>query len=857
MNSNPKTKAKRIKNPLSFSFMTSFYPLVSSHWQALNSPNTFVKPTKKEQTNKHQKQTKTMNLITKIFLLTGAFCFYTILSMASDLPHEEEVKYTISGKIKSASDGEDLIGATVLVKEINQGAVTNVYGFYSLTLKPGKYTLVISYIGYESQQKTIDLTTNMAANFELVEVTNNLQEVVVTAERADAHVSDVKMSTVTIDMIQVKKLPPLFGEPDLVKIVQMQPGVISAGEGTSSFFVRGGAADQNLILIDEAPVYDPSHMFGLFSVFNADIIKSSELYKGGIPAQFGGRLSSILDVRVKDGNSKALSGSFGIGLLAAKASLEGPILKDKASFLLSARRSYAGYYLRFSEDENQNQNNVFFYDYNAKVNLQLNQRNRLFVSAYLGRDVFRFGDDFQIDWGNATSTIRWNHVFSDRLFSNTTAIFSNFDYALQFNEPVLGFRWTANIRESTIKQDLSWFINPDHQLSFGASTAYKVFSPGKFKPTSDKSIYSGTTMQELHSWDNALYASHEAKLSSRIKAELGLRVSIFSQLGPYEHYTYRDPYDLRNVQRIDSQSFERATFVKTFINPEPRLSIRYSLDPQSSIKASYNRMVQNTHQMITGTTPTPTSIWLPSGAMIKPQTADQVAAGYFRNLFDNKIETSAELYYKKMDGVIDFADNAQVFFNQDLATVLRPGWSDSYGAEFLVKKTRGKLNGWISYTWSKTTRYIEGVNQNQAFPASYDRRHNTNLVLTYDLNERWSFGANWVYGTGRPITLPAGKYQYKHFVVDEYTSRNGFRLPDFHRLDLSATLKSRSVPGRKWSSEWNFSLYNAYNRKNPFTIYTRTVQDSEGNTVQGSSEKEAVMIYLFPILPSISYNLKF
>lgn len=837
--------------------MTRIFTLVTYHSSRKIRSITFERNYDPKPLIIPQNQSKTMNFLAKLSLLIAGICFYVTTSVAMPLSIDPELKYTISGKVKSASDGEDLIGATVMVKELQQGAVTNVYGFYSLTLKPGSYTLIVSYIGYVQQERVINLNTNMALNFELSEVSNSLQEVVVTAERADDHVKDLKMSTVTIDMIQVKKLPPLFGEPDLVKIVQMQPGVISAGEGTSSFFVRGGAADQNLILIDEAPVYDPSHMFGLFSVFNTDIVKSSELYKGGIPAQYGGRLSSMLDVRVKEGNSKAFSGNIGIGLLAAKAAIEGPILKDKASFILSARRSYAGYYLRFSEDESQNRNNVFFYDYNAKVNFNINQRNRLFVSAYIGRDVFRFGDDFQIDWGNATSTLRWNHIFNDRLFSNTTAIFSNFDYALRFNDDVQGFKWTANIREQTLKQDLSWYIHPDHVLSFGVSTAYKVFSPGTFKPVSDRSIFSGITLQSFHTWDNALYASHEATLSSRIKAELGVRLSIFSQLGPYKHYSYRDPYDLRNIQRTDSQQYERATFVKTFINPEPRLSVRYSIDDQSSIKASYNRMVQNTHQMITGTTPTPTSIWLPSGAMIRPQVADQVAAGYFRNLFNNQIETSVELYYKNMDGVIDFADNAQVFFNQDLATVLRPGRSDSYGAEFLVKKTRGKLNGWVSYTWSKTTRYIDGVNQNMAFPANYDRRHSTNVVLTYDLNDRWSFGATWVYGTGRPITLPAGKYQYKHYVVDEYTSRNGFRLPDFHRLDLSATLKSRVVPGRKWSSEWNFSLYNAYNRKNPFTIYTRTPRDAEGNAIRGTTEKEAVMIYLFPILPSVSYNIKF
>jgi hypothetical protein len=782
-------------------------------------------------------------------------CAFSEASIAFKVP--EEQKYTISGKIKGARDGEDLIGATVQVKGQSIGTVTNVYGFYSLTLPQGSYTLTVSYIGYTTVEKYVLLTAHSTLNFELDEEAQSMQEVVISAEKADANVTEMKMSTIQLKMDQVKQLPPLFGEPDVIKVVQMQPGVLSAGEGTSSFFVRGGAADQNMILIDEAPIYDASHLFGLFSVFNADIIKSAELYKGGIPAQFGGRLSSIMDVRVKDGNSRKLSGSAAVGLLAAKVSLEGPLLRDKASFILAARRSYAGYYLRFAPDEEQRENNVYFYDYNAKMNFTLSEKSRLFVSAYLGRDVFKFGNDFRMDWGNATTTLRWNYIFNKRLFVNTTGIFSNFDYALTLSDDVMGFKWTSTIREYTIKQDYNYYLNPSNTISFGFFSSYKTYEPGMFVPKGVNSIFSSSKMEALNGLDQAVYISNKQDITERLGLEYGVRMSVFSNVGPQTVYKYKDPADIRNVVRMDSTVYGKGAFVKTYVNPEPRLSMRYVLNEQSSVKASFNRMAQNAHQMITGTTPLPVSIWLPSNSYVKPQIADQVAAGYFRNFYGNRFETSAEVYYKKMKNVLDFADNANVFFNPDIATVLRPGTSDSYGLEYLVRKTSGPLQGWLSYTWSKTTRSIPGVNQNTTFPASYDRRHAFSLAATYTLSSRWSFGGNWVYSTGRPITVPSGKYQYRHYLVDEYTSRNGYRLPDFHRLDLSATLKSKTIPNRKWSSELNISLYNVYNRKNPFTVFTRAKQDSNGNTIEGTTEKEAVMIYLFPVLPSVSYSIHF
>ncbi|TRX52407.1 TonB-dependent receptor [Fulvivirga sp. M361] len=760
-------------------------------------------------------------------------------------------KFTLNGYVKDAENGEELIGVTVYVKELKTGSATNVYGFYALSLPVGEYNITYSSIGYQPVVQTVLLNADLEMNVELPVLITQMDEIVVTDKAIDANVTDIKMSRNEINVKQVKRLPALFGEPDIIKTIQMLPGVASAGEGTSSFFVRGGSADQNLILIDEAPIYDPSHLFGLFSVFNADVIKESELYKGGIPSRFGGRLSSILEVRTKDGNNKKFTGNGGIGSLASRVMLEGPIKKDKSSFILSARRSYVDVFLKAAGEENS----VHFYDVNAKVNWKHNNNNRFFAALYLGRDVFDFDDTFGFDWGNATATFRWNHLFNSKLFSNTTLIASNFDYKMELDDDAQGFEWTSNIRELTFKEDLNYFLNPSNEFNFGYHISYRSFDPGVIKPSSDKSLFTRTELQEEFALDHAFYADHQLKVSNKLTFLYGARLSIFQSIGKSDVYLYENPTDNIDVVRTDTLSYDRFENIKTFVNFEPRFSARYIVNPRSSVKVSYNRMVQNTHLISAGTVPIPFNTWAPTSYYLDPQLADQVAAGYFRNLKDNAYELSAEVYYKDIDNVTDFADNARIFFNQDLSTEYRQGDSWSYGLELMLKKNEGKFTGFTSYTWSRTERKIPGVNIDQPFLANYDRRHNFNIVGTYEYNDKWVFGANFTYTTGRPITLPSGKYEFEGYQVDLISERNGFQLPDYHRLDLSATLTPRKNKGKKLQGSWVFSIYNAYSRKNAFTIYTQNKEDADENPIR--NEKEARLIYLFPILPSVTYNVKF
>ncbi|MCG8384226.1 MAG: TonB-dependent receptor, partial [Cytophagales bacterium] len=557
------------------------------------------------------------------------------------------------------------------------------------------------------------------------------------------------------------------------------------------------------------------------------------------------------EVRTKDGNNKKLEGSGGIGSLASRIMLEGPIRKEKSSFIVSARRSYVDLFLRAAGEENT----VHFYDVNAKVNWKHNNNNRFFAAIYLGRDVFDFDDTFGFDWGNATATFRWNHLFNDRLFSNTSIIASNFDYAMELDDESQGFKWTSNIREVTLKEDLNYFVSPSVELNFGYHVSYRSFEPGVIEPNSDRSLFTRTELQNEFALDHAFYLENQHKISNKLTLLYGARLSIFQSIGESDIYLYEDPQDNVNIVRTDTLSFDNFENIKTFVNLEPRFSARYMLNPASSVKFSYNRMVQNTHLISAGTVPIPFNTWAPTSYYLEPQLADQIAVGYFRNFKDNAFEFSAEAYYKDINNVTDFADNAEIFFNEDLSTEYRQGDSWSYGLELMLQKKEGRFTGFTSYTWSRTERDIPDVNLNEPFLANYDRRHNFNIVGTYELNNKWTFGANFTYTTGRPFTLPSGKYQYEDYQVDLITERNASKLPDFHRLDLSATLIPQNKRGRKWQGSWVFSIYNAYSRKNAFTIYTQTPEDSNGEPIR--NQKEARLIYLFPILPSVTYNVKF
>jgi outer membrane receptor for ferrienterochelin and colicin len=762
---------------------------------------------------------------------------------------------TLSGYNKDAASAEELLYVNVWVEALQSGATSNNYGFYSLTLPPGTYRITYSYLGYQTLTQTVNLTKDTQLNVELKSDSKTLQEVVVSSEKPDEAVREVSMSRMDVPIAQMKKLPALLGEPDIIKMVQSMPGVTSAGEGTSSFYVRGGAADQNLVLIDEAPVYDVSHLYGLFSVFNADILKGAELYKGGIPAKFGGRLSSLLEVTTKDGNAREFSGGASISTLAAKVNVEGPIVKDKASFILAGRRSYAD--LIMNQIPDLKGTSVKFYDLNGKINWKINNKNRFFLAAYTGRDVFKLGKDFQMDWGNRTSTLRWNHLFNERMFSNTTLIYSNFDYALESKQGINGFRWEANQREYSLKQDFSWFPSPKLTVQFGYQGTYRKFQPGEIKPNSENTIFKPTTLQPRFALDQALYLSVEQKISERLALQYGLRFSLFQDMGPGTVYRYQNASDNVNYVITDSTKYTSGKAIATFANPEPRFAARYQLNPESSLKFSYNRMVQYIHLISNSTVPIPFNTWEPSSTYLQPQKADQLAIGYFRNFDKNAWEFSAEAYYKKMDHLTAFADNANIFFNANLSTEFRQGKGTSYGLELLLRRNVGDLRGFASYTLSKTEMTIPTVNNDQAFPANYDRRHSFNLSLTYDLSKRWSVGGNFTYATGRPITLPTGQYNYGNYQTNLYSSRNGYRLPAFHRLDLAATYEPGKNKAARWHSTWVFGVYNAYNRKNPFSIYTRVKQDKDGKVIGDGTEKEARMVYLFSALPYVTWNVKF
>jgi hypothetical protein len=781
------------------------------------------------------------------------FLVVVTLALVSTMARSQE-KVTLNGYIKDADNGEELIGVTVYIPQLKAGTATNAYGFYSITVPKGTYEVQYTFVGYSSQNVTVTLDSDVSRNIELGGEAQIMNEVEISERPLDENVIAVQMSKNTLNISQVKKLPTLFGEVDIIKNVQALPGVISAGEGTSSFFVRGGGGDQNLILIDEAPIYDASHLGGMVSVFNADVIKESELYKGGIPSRFGGRLSSILEVRTIDGNNKRFGVTAGIGSMASRVMIEAPIVKDKSSFILSGRTSNLGLYLKAANTDNS----INFYDLNAKVNWRANNKNRFFVSGYTGRDKLSFSDgEVGFGWGNSTGTFRWNHLFNEKLFSNTTVILSSFDYLFEIKDPIQGFKWSSNLQELSVKNDLTYFHTVNNEFTFGYHITGRRFSPATIEPNSEESMFEKTVFDKMYALDHGIYLSNQRRITDALTMDVGLRVSIFQSMGPGKVYIYNDPKDNSDPTRVDSLEYGSWKSIKNFVNFEPRFGLRYSLSDDKSIKLSYNRMVQNTHLVAAGTVPLPFNTWSPSGYYLKPQIADQIALGYFQNLKDNMYEASAEIYYKDVQHVTDFADNAEIQLNKDLVTEYRQGDAWAYGAEFMVTKKEGRLTGMASYTWSKALRQIEGVNQGREYVANYDRRNVVNMNAAFELNDKWTFGGAFTYSTGRPTTVPSGKYEYGEYNPDQVSERNGYRLPAFHRLDLSATLNPRKNATRKWKGQWIFSLYNVYSRKNAFTVYTRTKKDSDGDIIGDGTQKEARMVYLFPFMPSVTYNIKF
>ncbi|MCX2745065.1 TonB-dependent receptor [Mangrovivirga sp. M17] len=778
-------------------------------------------------------------------------------------------KYTISGYVKEASTGEALIGASVVANTSPpSGSVTNNYGFYSLTLPEGKYEISFSFIGFEQITQNIELNDNLKINIELEEAGRELEEVVVTGKREDENVEDISMSKEELSIEKIKAMPALFGEVDVVKSLQMLPGVQSAGEGTTGLFVRGGSYDQNLVLLDEATVYNASHFLGFFSVFNPDAVKKVTLYKGGIPAKYGGRLSSVVDIQMKEGNSKKFSGSGGIGTISSRLTLEGPIKKDVSSFIVTARRTYADLFLALSNDPNISNNKLYFYDFNAKANYRFSEKDQIFVSGYFGRDVFNFDNDFGLKWGNTTLTGRWNHVFNDKLFLNSTALYSSFDYGFQIDNSSQNFEWLANLSEVAGKFDFTYFHSPSVTLSFGSHSIYHIFSPAEIEPLNDESIVQSFSLDNKYAFEQGLYLDYEKKVNERLLVQAGLRYSFFSNVGPGDVYIYEGGEPSREAEIVDTVSFSKGQNIAFYDGFEPRLNIRYKLNNSSSIKASYMRTMQYLQIAANSTAGLPIDRWIPADKYIEPLSGNQVAIGYFRNFKDNTFEFSSELYYKHMENVIDLLPEADVFLSNNIEVELAAGRGWAYGLELQMKKQKGATTGWLSYTLSRTFRQVPGISNGDPYPARYDRIHDISLVLNHEFSQRVSMGLNFVYSSGQAVSFPVGRYEVDGQSVPYYddNNRNSSRMPDYHRLDLSLTLNSKEKPDRKWESFWNFSIYNLYSRKNPFSIEFRRIYNNDvdfdpqedGNSgEQYSSRPASVKTYLFGIIPSVSYNFKF
>lgn len=748
--------------------------------------------------------------------------------------------HTISGYIRDAKTGEDIIGANVTIKELpGKGSSTNTYGYYSITLPSGHYHVATQYVSYTAQIQEIDLKQSQKVDFQLTEQAKELSEVVISSQRKNENVTRLEMGVQKLDTKDLKNIPVLFGEKDVLKTIQLLPGIKSAGEGSSGFNVRGGATDQNLILLDEATVYNASHLMGFFSVFNSDAIKDISVYKGNEPAEYGGRLSSVLDIKMNDGNDKKFGGSGGIGLISSRITAEGPIVKDKGSFIISARRTYADLFLVLSKDTSIHNATLYFYDFNAKANYRIDNKNRIFLSGYFGKDVLGLSNTYGINWGNSTATIRLNHLFSDRLFSNTSLIFSNYNYKININNGI-EMNIISRIQDYSLKQDFQLFARTNSTLKFGMNSVVHNIIPGIITASSSVDLKS---MSNKHAWENALYITHQYNFSDKLSVEYGTRLSSFSLLGPGKFYTY----DL-DGNTTDTATYSKGKYIRTYIYVEPRATFNYILNQQSSLKASYARNVQNLHQLSNSTSGNPTDLWIPSSNNVRPEVADQIALGYYRNFLDNQYEFFSEIYFKDLKNQIDYKNGAELNFNENVESQLLYGTGRAYGLEMFLKKKYGRFNGWISYTLSRTERKFDQINNGKYYPARQDRTHDISIVGIYDLNKRWTISATWVYNTGNAVTFPTGKYQVDGKIMFYYSNRNANRMPAYHRLDLGATWIVKKT--KDFESSWTFSLYNAYNHENAYMITFR-------NNELDPTRTEAVQTTLFKVIPSFSYNFKF
>lgn len=805
------------------------------------------------------------------YLFSFAFSFLFLTGFSQSLTTK---KYTVSGYVKDANTGEYLIGTNVYIKELLKGAQTNTYGFYSISVDEGNYTLIVSFVGYIEQQIPVYLNKDVQVNIDLGSRAIETKEVLISGEKADKNVSSTQMGKSTLDIEQIKTLPAFLGEVDILKSIQLLPGVRSSGEGNSGFYVRGGGPDQNLILLDEALVYNAAHLFGFFSVFNADAIKNVSLTKGGMPAQYGGRLSSVLDITMKEGNSKNYKVDGGIGPIASRLTVQGPIKKDTASFIISARRTFVDLFLRkpfIKDDSPVSGNSYYFYDLNTKINWRLSQKDRLFLSGYFGRDVFKFkssdtGFKVRIPWGNATASLRWNHLFSDRMFVNTSLIFTDYNFSFGAEQQQFEFKIFSGVRDYNAKIDFNYYPVITHNVKFGANYVFHRFTPTGVQARSGDVDFDLGGVVRLYSHEGAAYINDDWDVSDKFSLSAGARYSVFEQVGPFNRYIKNE--DNETIDTIHYSTNEKMAF---YHHVEPRVSTKYSLNKTSSLKASFTQNYQYVHMASLSSTSLPTDVWVPSSTRVKPQFSTQYALGFFKNLKDNLYETSVEVYYKDMRNQIEYKEGAQpdedVNNNSDNNFVFGRGWS--YGAEFFIKKTQGKFNGWVGYTWSKTERKFSDINKGDVFPAKYDRRHDVSVVASCNLNKKWTFGLVWVYGSGSTQTLPVGRmFLFGPLdlnglvnvasngistgqLYEQYGTRNSYRMIAYHRLDLSATLNVQKK--KKWESSWVFSVFNVYSRMNPYFIYFNNDIDTETNQFK----IQAKQVSLFPIIPSVTYNFKF
>ena len=774
-------------------------------------------------------------------------------------------KYTISGYIKDKATGEELLGANVIVKNNSAlgGTSTNAYGFYSLSLPTGTYEILFSFIGYLDQTKTVVLTSNHTINIDLAVDAVITQEVEVNAERQQ-NIEDSRVSVQRIKVETVKTLPQFMGEADVLKTLQLLPGIQAAGDGNASFYVRGGGPDQNLILLDEATIYNASHLLGFFSVFNADAIKDMEIYKGGMPAQYGGRISSVLDMSMKNGNMKNFEFEGGIGTTSSRLTVQGPIVKDKCSFLLSGRRTYIDVLIKpFTKKESlMRSSGYYFYDLNLKLNYRFSDKDRLFISGYYGKDVFKFaakdaGFGMSIPWGNGMVNMRWNHVFSSKIFANTTFVFCDYKFSTKVDLAEDGFTGSgfflqldSGIRDFNAKQDFTWIANPKHTVKFGLYYTYHIFSPNSITASMGDMNLTPDQKKKQYAHESAAYIGDDYKINSIVTLYAGFRFANFVQVGPFTRYIKDDNF----LTTIDSVPYGKGKAVANYFSYEPRASIKVSLWKNAAMKASFMQNQQFIHLACLSASTLPTDLWVPSSDRVKPQKGRQYVLGLFQNLWKDKLELSVEGYYKKLFNLIEYADGAMpgdevVKDNADNYFIFGDGYS--YGAEFFIKKNSGRWNGWIGYTLSWTNRIFPEINNGKEFPAKYDRRHDISFTGTYNFNEQWSVSAIFVYATGNTTTLPIAQYMVDGELTSEYGERNSYRMEAYHRLDLSCTYNIKTR--KKWESSLNLSIYNVYNHKNPFFIFFT----HEGNVADGDFVTKAKQVSLFPILPSITWNFKF